>query len=115
MLSRRQLLKVSGSAAFSAAFRDDGEARVRAASEAVQRQSADAVAAHEDYWREIQSAFTLEQSSAPCGHGLRGDHDVVLWSEAQRRDDDDRGREQGEHGERRADPRPGAIWIRAER
>ena len=38
MLSRRQLLKVSGSAALAAAFRDDGEARVRAASEAVQRQ-----------------------------------------------------------------------------
>ena len=37
MLSRRQLLKVSGSAALAAAFRDDGEARVRAASEAVQR------------------------------------------------------------------------------
>ena len=56
MWSRRQLLKVSGSAALAAAFRDDGEARVRAASEAVQRQPADAVAANEDYWREIQSA-----------------------------------------------------------
>ena len=69
MWSRRQLLKVSGSAALAAAFRDDGEARVRAASEAVQRQSADAVAAHEDYWREIQSAFTLDRTIINLNNG----------------------------------------------
>jgi len=69
MLSRRQLLKVSGSAALAAAFRDDGEARVRAAGEAVQRQSADAVAAHEDYWREIQSAFTLDRTIVNLNNG----------------------------------------------
>ena len=69
MLSRRQLLKVSGSAALAAAFRDDGEARVRAASEAVQRQSADAVAADEDYWREIQQAFTLDRTIINLNNG----------------------------------------------
>ena len=69
MLSRRQLLKVSGSAALAAAFRDDGEARLRAASDAVQRQSADAGAATEDYWREIQSAFTLDRTISNLNNG----------------------------------------------
>ena len=69
MLSRRQLLTASGSAALAAAFRDDGEARVRAASEAVQRQSAEAVADNEDYWREIQSAFTLDRTIVNLNNG----------------------------------------------
>ena len=69
MLSRRQLLKASGPAALAAAFRDDGEARVRAAGEAVQRQTPDAVAASEDYWREIQAAFTLDRTIINLNNG----------------------------------------------
>jgi isopenicillin-N epimerase len=69
MLSRRQLLKASGPAVLAAAFRDDGEARVRAAGEAVQRQTPDAVAASEDYWREIQAAFTLDRTIVNLNNG----------------------------------------------
>ena len=47
MLSRCQSLKASAPVALAAAFRDDGEARVRAAGEAVQRHPAEAVAAKE--------------------------------------------------------------------
>ena len=69
MLSRRQLLKASGPAALAAAFRDDGEARVRAAGEAVQRHPAEAVAANEDYWRDVQSAFTLDRTIINLNNG----------------------------------------------
>ncbi len=56
-------------AALAAAFRDDGEARVRAAGEAVQRHPAEAVAANEDYWRDVQSAFTLDRTIINLNNG----------------------------------------------
>jgi selenocysteine lyase/cysteine desulfurase len=68
MLSRRQLLKVSGTA-LAVAFRDGGEARVDAAGAAVQGQAVDAVAANEDYWREIQAAFTLDRTIVNLNNG----------------------------------------------
>ena len=42
---------------------------MRAAGEAVQRQPAEAVAANEDYWREIQSAFTLDRTIVNLNNG----------------------------------------------
>lgn len=68
MLSRRQLLKASGTA-FAVAFRDGGEARVGAAGAAVQGQTVEMVAANEDYWREIQAAFTLDRTLVNLNNG----------------------------------------------
>ena len=68
MLSRRQLLKASGTA-FAVAFRDGGEARVGAAGAAVQGQTVEMVAANEDYWREIQAAFTLDRTIVNLNNG----------------------------------------------
>jgi selenocysteine lyase/cysteine desulfurase len=68
MLSRRQLLKAS-STAFAVAFRNGGEARVGAAGAAVQGHPVEAVAANEDYWREIQAAFTLDRTIVNLNNG----------------------------------------------
>jgi len=69
MLTRRQLLTATGTAALAAAFRDDGEARVLAATAAVQRHPVDETAANEDYWREIQAAFTLDRTIVNLNNG----------------------------------------------
>ena len=72
MFSRRQFLSASGTAAaaaVAATFRDDSEARVMAASAAVQNHTAGAVAANEDYWREIQQAFTLDRTIINLNNG----------------------------------------------
>ena len=69
MWSRRQFLRASGSAAAVAAFRDDTAARVTAAGTAVQGQALAAVAANEDYWREIQQGFTLDRTLINLNNG----------------------------------------------
>ena len=69
MLSRRQFLRASGTAALAATFRDDSQARAMAAGAAVQNDSAGAVASNEDYWREIQQAFTLDRTIINLNNG----------------------------------------------
>ncbi len=72
MWSRRQFLRASGAAgtaALTAAFRDDNHARVLAAGAGVQNHDADGVAANEDYWREVQQAFTLDRTIINLNNG----------------------------------------------
>ena len=74
MLSRRQFLRrtsAAGAAAYAAVatFRDDGLTRVRAAGAAVQNHAEAVVAANEDYWREIQQAFTLDRTIINLNNG----------------------------------------------
>jgi isopenicillin-N epimerase len=74
MLTRRQFLRrtsTAGTAAYAAVatFRDDGLARVGAASAAVQNRSNADVAANEGYWREIQQAFTLDRTIVNLNNG----------------------------------------------
>ena len=69
MLSRRQFLRASGTAALAATFRDDSQARAMAAGAAVQNDTAGAVASNEDYWREIQQAFTLDRTLINLNNG----------------------------------------------
>jgi selenocysteine lyase/cysteine desulfurase len=52
-----------------AAFRDDGLERVLAASDFVRHRSAASVAADEDYWFEIQQAFTVDRSIINLNNG----------------------------------------------
>ena len=66
MWSRRQFLRASGAAgtaALTTAFRDDSHTRVLAAGAAVQNHTPVTVAANEDYWREVQQAFTLDPTN----------------------------------------------------
>ena len=69
MLSRRQFLRASGTAALAATFRDDSQARAMAAGAVVQNDTAGAVASNEDYWREIQQAFTLDRTLINLNNG----------------------------------------------
>ncbi len=74
MHSRRRFLHevVRGGAAAAlgaAAFADDAMARVHAASEQVSGRTPADVAADEDYWREIQGAFTLDRTIVNLNNG----------------------------------------------
>jgi len=71
MLTRRAFLQntTAGAALAAATFRDDSQARVIAAGAAVARESPAAVAADEDYWREIQQAFTLDRTIINLNNG----------------------------------------------
>jgi selenocysteine lyase/cysteine desulfurase len=73
MLTRRAFLRTTGSAgtALAAAvrFRDDGVARAAAASRMAQGHGAAALADNEDYWREIQQAFTLDRTIVNLNNG----------------------------------------------
>ena len=71
MLTRRAFLRTTtGTAAIGAvAFRNDSHARVAAASTAVQNHDPAAVAGDEDYWREIQQAFTLDRTIINLNNG----------------------------------------------
>jgi len=70
MLSRRDFLR-TGSALGAAVsiFRPDALARVSAASAAVADRSLAEVAADENYWREIQQAFTLDRTFINLNNG----------------------------------------------
>ena len=68
MSTRRAFLGLAG-AATAAAFRDDTMGRVLAAGKAAGDAPADAVAADEAYWREIQQAFTVNRSYVNLNNG----------------------------------------------
>jgi selenocysteine lyase/cysteine desulfurase len=72
--SRRSFLKSASTASaaaasFSAAFNDSAVSTVAAASAALGDTPADRAAANEDYWREIQSAFTLDRTMINLNNG----------------------------------------------
>jgi isopenicillin-N epimerase len=71
MLSRRGFLQTTGSATLGAfaTFRDDSAARLEAASRRVEDLTVDDVAGDEDYWREIQQAFTLDRTIINLNNG----------------------------------------------
>ena len=71
MLSRRGFLQTTGSATLGAlaTFRDDSHVRVEAAARRVENGSPEAIAADEDYWREIQQAFTLDRTIINLNNG----------------------------------------------
>ena len=71
MLTRRTFLQTTGTAgaAALAAFTDSGIERVRAASRGAAALSANDVAADENYWREIQQAFTLDRTIINLNNG----------------------------------------------
>src|SRR5918993_1551891 len=71
MLTRRGFLQTTGtaSAAALAMFRDDGVAHLEAASRYAANLSAEDVASDENYWREIQQAFTLDRTIINLNNG----------------------------------------------
>ena len=69
MWTRRRFLHTTASAAALAAFRDDSSARVAAAARAVELRTAEQVAADENYWRQIQQAFTLDRTIINLNNG----------------------------------------------
>jgi selenocysteine lyase/cysteine desulfurase len=71
MLTRRGFLQTTGTASVAAlaAFRDDGFTRLAAASSLVKDAPAIDVAADENYWREIQQAFTLDRTIINLNNG----------------------------------------------
>jgi selenocysteine lyase/cysteine desulfurase len=59
----------AGAVAGMVAFADDAMARIAAASAAVSNRTPEEVAADEDYWREIQGAFTLDRTLINLNNG----------------------------------------------
>ena len=69
-MDRRRFLRQAGAGgAFVAAFRAGGVDRVLAASRDAAGVSADDLASDETYWREIQSAFTLDRTITNLNNG----------------------------------------------
>jgi isopenicillin-N epimerase len=71
MLTRRGFLRTTGTASLmaAAAFKNDGIARLEAATRRTTGVPADDLAADEDYWREIQQAFTLDRTIVNLNNG----------------------------------------------
>ena len=71
MFTRRAFLQTTGTAGFAAAvaFRSDGNVRVEAATRRIEGWSAEDVATDENYWREIQQAFTLDRTIINLNNG----------------------------------------------
>jgi selenocysteine lyase/cysteine desulfurase len=70
MTARRAFLsRVAGAGVLTAAFRDGGVDAVLAATRAVAGRSPDEVARDEDYWREIQHAFTVDRTLINLNNG----------------------------------------------
>src|SRR5436853_4386338 len=70
MNSRRNFLKAMGAAsAMAASFREGGLERILAASRDADSMPAEKIAADEDFWREIQSAFTVDRSLINLNNG----------------------------------------------
>jgi len=71
MLTRRGFLQTTGiaSAAALAVFRDDGVARLEAAARYARNLAVEDVAIDENYWREIQQAFTLDRTIINLNNG----------------------------------------------
>ena len=68
MINRRGFLRAGGAAA-AAAFAENGLARVQAAGRQSAGQSAASIASDENYWREIQQAFTLDRTIINLNNG----------------------------------------------
>jgi selenocysteine lyase/cysteine desulfurase len=69
MLTRRSFLRATGGTAALAACADGGIDRILAAGHMVEGASATDVAADENYWREIQQAFTLDRTVVNLNNG----------------------------------------------
>ena len=71
MSTRRAFLRTAsaGSLAALAAFQDDGLQRVAEATTAVAGRAPDEVARDEDFWREVQQAFTLDRTLTNLNNG----------------------------------------------
>ncbi|MFY9554094.1 MAG: aminotransferase class V-fold PLP-dependent enzyme [Blastocatellia bacterium] len=72
MFTRRTFLRSAGGAtamASLASLREGGIERILAASRAVAATPADRIAADEDFWREIQQAFTVDRSLINLNNG----------------------------------------------
>jgi selenocysteine lyase/cysteine desulfurase len=71
MFTRRAFLQSTGSASVAAAlaFRDDSLFRVEAAARRAEGAAAEDVAADENFWREIQQAFTLDRTIVNLNNG----------------------------------------------
>src|SRR5690606_22797930 len=71
MLTRRGFLQTTGTAGLAAvvAFSDDGMARLEAAERRAAGTSPTELAADENYWREIQQAFTLDRTIINLNNG----------------------------------------------
>ena len=71
MFTRRAFLQTTGGAGVAAlaSFGDDGLARVAAAGRLVEGTPPNDVAADENYWREIQQAFTLDRTIINLNNG----------------------------------------------
>ncbi len=70
MKTRRSFLAgLAGGVTALAAFRDDAIATIQAAGKAVVGRTPEDVAADEDYWREIQQAFTVDRSLVNLNNG----------------------------------------------
>lgn len=69
MLSRREFLRTGSAIGTLSIFGPDAIARVSAATAAIANRSPEDVAADEDYWREIQQAFTLDRTFVNLNNG----------------------------------------------
>jgi isopenicillin-N epimerase len=72
MFTRRNFIRTLGSAAAAgsvASFRDDGIARVFAAGRSTANRTPEEMATDEDFWREIQNAFTLDRTIINLNNG----------------------------------------------
>jgi selenocysteine lyase/cysteine desulfurase len=71
MVTRRIFLRSAAVTAGTAlaAFRDDGLGRLEAATRAIAGRPAESVAEDENYWREIQQAFTLDRTVINLNNG----------------------------------------------
>jgi isopenicillin-N epimerase len=69
MTTRRAFLGLAAGASAVAAFRDDGLERVLAAGRGAEGRAAATVAEDEEFWREIQKAFTVNRSYVNLNNG----------------------------------------------
>jgi hypothetical protein len=69
MLTRRSFLRATGGTAALAAFADDGIDRILAAGRRLGGTPPVDVAGDENYWREIQQAFTLDRTVVNLNNG----------------------------------------------
>ena len=69
MSTRRGFLSMAAAAGALSAFREDGLARVFAASRAAASRTPEETAQDEDYWREIQQAVTVNRAYINLNNG----------------------------------------------
>jgi hypothetical protein len=69
MLTRRTFLRHAAGAATTAALTNDWTRVVQAAESGTRGRTPEEIAADEEYWREIQQAFTLDRSMVNLNNG----------------------------------------------